>query len=237
MNGEPKKKTSPWVYVGIGCGVALLLAVLAVVGVGVLAVRKGKQIEAEMKDPVAREAKVREVLGGDIPPGYYPVVSISIPLLMNMAMLGDHPPDAKGAPSKELERGFVYVNTLATGGQQDELKRYFEGKVDDPEALRRANIHIDAKETIRRGALDLPDQETLYLAQRGSLAMDKHRTEGLTTLIFIDCPADTRQRMGIWFGPDPSPDTAVESVDWSGSVADESAMREFMGHFKLCGAK
>jgi hypothetical protein len=235
VNGQPGKKTSPWVYIGIGCGVALLLVVLAVAGVTVLAVRKGKQIEAEMKDPVTRAAKVREVLGGDIPPGYHPVVSISIPLLMEMAMLGDQPPDAKGGPSRQQERGFLYVNTLATGSQQDELKRYFEGTIDDPESLRRANIHLDAKETIRRGSLDLPGQQTLYLAQRGSLAMDKHRMEGITTLIFVDCPSDTRQRMGIWFGPDPAPDAPVESVDWAGSVADEASMSEFMGHFKLCG--
>lgn len=234
MNGAPKK-TSPWVYVAIGCGGALLLAVLAVVGVVVLAVRKGKQIEADMKDPVARSAKVREVLGGEIPPGYYPIVSISVPFLMDMAMLGDHPPDEKGQPSKNLDRGFVYVNTLTTGGQQDELKRYFEGKIDDAEALRRSNIHIDAKETIRRGSVDLPGQETLYLAQRGSLAMNEHRSQGLTTLVFVDCPQDTRQRMGIWFGPDPAPGEAVASVDWSGSVADEAAIRDFMGHFKLCG--
>jgi hypothetical protein len=57
----------------------------------------------------------------------------------------------------------------------------------------------------------------------------------VTTLVFVDCPRDTRQRMGIWFGPDPAPETAVESVDWAGSVADEAAMRDFLGHFKLCG--
>jgi hypothetical protein len=235
MNGAPAKKTSPWVYVAIGCGGALLLAVLAVVGFGVLVVRKGKQIEAEMKDPTARAAKVREVLGGDVPEGYYPVFSMSVPFLMDMAMLGDHPPDEKGQPSKRMDGGFMYISSIAMGSQQDELKRYFEGKIDDPEALRRANIHLDAKETIRRGSLDLPGQETLYLAQRGTFAVNQSRTQGLTTLIFIDCPQDARQRMGIWFGPDPAPDEAVEKVDWTGSVADEAAMRDFIGRFKLCG--
>jgi hypothetical protein len=234
MNGAARR-TSPWVYVAIGCGGALLLAVLAVAGVVVLAYRKGRQIEADMKDPVARAAKVREVLGGEIPPGYHPVVSISVPFLMDMAMLGDHPPDDKGAPSKRMDGGFVYVSSIAMGAQQDELKRYFEGKADDAEALRRANIHVDSEETIRRGVLDIPGQETLYLAQRGSLAMNEHRSQGLTTLIFIDCPQDARQRLGIWFGPDPAPDQPVETVDWSGSVADEAAMRDFIGHFKLCG--
>lgn len=236
MNGAPKK-TSPWVYVGIGCGVALLLAVLAVAGVVVLAVRKGKQIEAEMKDPAAREAKVREVLGGDVPSGYHPVFSMSIPFLMDMAMLGDHPPDEKGGPNKQMDRGFMYINSIAMGGKQDELKKYFEGTIDDPEALRRANIQIDVKETIRRGSVDIHGQETLYLAQRGTFAVNQTRSQGLTTLILVDCPQDARQRLGFWFGPDPAPETAVESVDWSGSVADEAAMREFLGHFNLCRGK
>jgi hypothetical protein len=234
MNGAPKK-TSPWVYVGIGCGVALLLAVLGAVGVGFLVVKKGKQIEAEMKDPSARAAKVREVLGGEPPQGYYPVFSMSVPFLMDMAMLGDHPPDEKGAPSKHMDGGFMYINSVATGAQQGELKRYFEGKANDAEALRRANVHIDPKETIRRGSVDIPGQETLYLAQRGTFAAGQTRQAGLTTLVFIDCPHDARQRMGIWFGADPKPDDPVESVDWSGTVADEAALRDFMGHFKLCG--
>jgi hypothetical protein len=234
MNGE-RRKTSPWVYVAIGCGGALLLALVGLVGVGVLAYRKGKQLEADMKDPATRAAKVREVLGGEIPSGYYPVVALSVPFLMDMAMLADQPPDEKGTPSKRVDGGFVYVSSIAMGEQQDELKRYFEGKTDDAEALRRANIHIDPEETIRRGAVDVPGQATLYLAQRGSFAMNDTRTRGLTTLIFVDCPQDTRQRLGIWFGRDPAPEEPVEKVDWTGSVADEAALRDFVGHFKLCG--
>lgn len=234
MNGTPKR-TSPWVYVAIGCGGALLLGVLGIVGVGVYGYRKAKQIEAEMKDPAARAAKVREVLGGDVPDGYYPVVALSVPFLLDMAMLGDHPPDEKGAPNKRMDRGFVYVNSLGTGQQQDELKRYFEGKTDDAEVLRQTNIHIDADETIRRGVIDLPGQSTLYLAQRGNFAMNDRRSHGLTTLVFIDCPQDSRQRLGIWFGPDPAPGEPVDTVDWSGSVADETALRDFIGRFQLCG--
>jgi hypothetical protein len=42
--------------------------------------------------------------------------------------------------------------------------------------------------------------------------------------------------MGIWFGPDPSPDTPASDTDFSGTPADESAVREFMSHFHICRA-
>lgn len=163
-------------------------------------------------------------------------MALSIPFLMDMALLGDHPPDEKGAPSKRMEKGFVYVKALASGGQADELKRYFEGKTDDAEVLRRSNIHVNADELIRRGTLDLSGQTTLYVTQRGNVSMNDTHTQGLTTLVFIDCPQDDRQRLGIWFGPDPAPGEPVDQVDWSGSIADEAVMRDFLGHFKLCGA-
>ena len=235
MNGAPGKRTSPWMYVAIGCGAAALLGLLALVGIGVFGYRKVKQLEAEIKDPAARAAKVATVLGGDLPPGYHPVMAMSIPFLMEMALLGDQPPDEKGRTTR-MDKGFVYVKTLSTGQQEDELKRYFEGKTADAEVLRRSNIHVNAEELIRRGTLEIPGQTTLYLAQRGNLSMNETRTnQGLTTLLFIDCPQDARQRLGIWFGPDPEPGQAVDEVDWAGSIADEAVMRDFLGHFKLCG--
>lgn len=203
MNGTAKR-TSPWVYVGIGCGVIVLLGVVAVIGVGVFGYRKAKQMEAEMKDPAARTAKAREVLGGDIPDGYHPIFSLSLPFIMDMTLLGDRPPSEQGQPDRRLEKGFVYFKSLSSGQQEDELKRYFEGKTDDAEVLRRGNIHINAEETIRRGTLEIPGQTTLYLAQRGTFAMKEGTTtNGLTTMMLIDCPQDAKQRMGIWFGPDP----------------------------------
>lgn len=67
MNGGPNKK-SPWVYIAIGCGGLIVLALLGLVGVGVFGYRKVKQLEAELKDPAARAAKVAAVMGGDLPP-------------------------------------------------------------------------------------------------------------------------------------------------------------------------
>ena len=52
--------------------------------------------------------------------------------------------------------------------------------------------------------------------------------------MLVDCPRDTRMRMAIWFGPDPTPEARAESASFAGSLADEDALRESMGHFSLC---
>ena len=83
-----ERKTSPWMWVGVGCAVALVLIVCVVVGVCYLGYRWTQRVGEEMKDPVAREAKVKSVLGADtMPSGYYPLVGLSVPFVMDMAVL------------------------------------------------------------------------------------------------------------------------------------------------------
>jgi hypothetical protein len=97
MNGEAKK-TSPWVYVGIGCAVLLVLGLVTVGLLGYSAFRFGKRIEAELKDPSARTAKAKAVLGAEtLPDGYHPTLALSIPVLMDMAMLSDREPGRTGS--------------------------------------------------------------------------------------------------------------------------------------------
>jgi hypothetical protein len=96
---------------------------------------------------------------------------------------------------------------------------------------------------LRRGILDMPpDMKLMYLAQRGELEMAAARTQGITTMMLVECPADTRQRFGIWFGPEPAGSGKggsgedVAPADLTGTPADEDAIREFMAHFRLCGS-
>ena len=78
----------------IGIGIA------AVVGVGYFGFKKVQEVQEEFKDPVARAAKVKRMLGCDeLPEGYYPALSFSIPFVMQTAILSDQPfeldPDAE----------------------------------------------------------------------------------------------------------------------------------------------
>ncbi len=97
-DGRPvKKSTSPWVYVGCGCGAAVLLAMLGLAGLTWWGVNTAKEFSETATDPKKREAKVRSVLPYDtLPEGYYPAFAMSMPLgFMEMAMFTDRDPDSE----------------------------------------------------------------------------------------------------------------------------------------------
>jgi hypothetical protein len=249
MNGQPKK-TSPWVWVGVGCLGFVVLSVGGVIAVGMFGYHKAKQFEAELKDPQARAAKVRSILGASqLPPGYHAVVGMSVPFVMDMAMLSDEEPDFQHPERRRGglgQRGFLYIRTLSAGGNdKQQLRDYFEGRSDDADVLRRNNIRLDRRgEVLRRGVLDMrEDMKLMYVAQRGELEMSSARSHGISTVMLLDCPGDGKQRFGIWFGPDPAAAgkggasaEAPADTDLTGTPADEAAIREFMDHFRVCGS-
>ena len=234
MQGE--RTTSPWVWVGLGCLTAVVLGVAVVATLGYLGYQKVRELEAEMKDPAAREAAVLEVLGAEaLPEGYHAMVGFSVPFLMKVAVLSDREPDPEGDPGGFEERGFIYVEMLQQGGGRDELRDYFEGRTEDAEILRQHDIRIDADEVLGRGTLQPEGGSILWLASRGNVQMARSASEGLTTLMLIECePRDSRGRLGIWFGPDPQPDTAAAEVDFAGTPADPAAIESFLSPFSVC---
>ena len=235
MNGE--KATSPWVYVAIGCGVLLVLCVVALAALGYGAFRFGKQVEKDLKDPATRTAKVKAVLGAEtIPDGYHPMIGLSIPLLMDMAMLSDREPGVDGQVHGPAQRGFIYVRILSADSDEKELRDYFEGKTNDDSVLRRnkINVHVRDQEVIRRGVVETNGYPVMYVAQRGDMQMNETRSRGVHNLMLVDCPQDERMRMGIWFGPDPDVQAPVATANFQGTPADEKALTAFLGHFHLC---
>ena len=234
---EGGKTTSPWVYVAIGCFAVVAVGVAAVAALGFMGYRWAKRMESDLKDPVARAAKVNEVLGAErLPEGYHPVISMSVPFVMDMAMLSDRPQDADHPSADFGQRGFMYFQMLNPQFDEGDARRYFEGRTDDPSALTRSGLklRIRTEQVLRRGVFPSRDYEVMYLSQRGELDVDQARTEGLNTLMLVDCPDDSRMRMGIWFGPDPDPEAGADSPVLAGTPADENAIRGFMEHFRLC---
>lgn len=238
---QPTKSTSPWVWVAAGCGCAVLVAVLAVGGMGFFGYRWAKQVESEIKNPEQRRAKVLEVLGVEqMPTGYFPVMGLSIPFVMEMAILSDREPppgDVDTDRNSFDERGLFYIATIQSGRDRQRIQDYFDGKTHDLEGLRQAGLSFGRGDVVSRGTLTLPGAETRYVAERGEVSYGHSSGKrSITALALIDCAKDSRMRLAIWFGPDPAPDAPVESLDLAGTPADEAALTAFLGQFRLCGA-
>jgi len=231
-------------YIGIGCIVIVGMMAIAAGACGVWVYSEAQRFEAEARDPEARADRVLSILGADtLPQGYYPMIGISIPFVMDTALLTDEEPQDDGEEANFGERGFIYLKMLRLPGRdEEELRDFFEGCTDDTEVLRDNGINLDVEEVIGRGTMETAGAELMYVIQRGRVAMNggrggrgRSRGEGLASMSLIACPDDSRVRIGIWFIPDPDPEAEAEGLDLTGTPGDPAAMAEFYGHFNLCG--
>ena len=141
----------------------------------------------------------------------------------------DPGPDMRGHGFEK--RGFIYVKMLSFSEQEQEIKDYFDGKTDDVSVLRQNNIQLDVDEILTRGTIEEKSRTIRYVVQRGTLGMEGTRTDGITSVMMIECPNDRKSRMAIWF------EAVGDREDWedlSGTPGDELAMSTFMSPFDVC---
>jgi len=230
-------KTSPWVWVGCGCLVALILLVGTIGGMIFMGVSWVKDIEETMSDPEKRADRVMEILDADrLPDGYNAIAGITIPLFAEMAVLGTNEPDAHGQLDELGERGFVYMKLkLPMPEKEQELRDFLEGRSEKkPDIMLQSNIRLDADEVVERGEMELDGSNAIYTIYRGDINVENRTGEGLAAMAMIECPEDNRIRLGIWFGPDPSPGKAIEDADLTGTPGDKQAIKGFLSHFDFC---
>ncbi|HKH48098.1 MAG TPA: hypothetical protein VKM72_25850 [Thermoanaerobaculia bacterium] len=239
-----KSSTSTLGWLGCGCGLLVALALAGIVGMTWFGYRKGKEIERTFKDPATRTQATREILQWrELPEGYYPAGAVSIPMLMEMAILSDEEPQPGEAGHGRAfhERGLVFMSFNSWIGKEDELLRWLRGETKEaPKWIRRSDAKIDPDQVLKRGAVEVNGQDIVYVVARGDARTQmpeprSHaRDESLMTFFSFDCPGDNRARLGVWFSPDPVPATPNAEVDLTGTVGDPERIREFVGHFEPC---
>lgn len=239
MQPVEKKKTSAWLYVGVGCGVLVLLGIGGSVAAFMFGASKLREMKEDMSNPVTRTEKVKKVLGAQtLPDGYNAVMALSVPMLLDTAILSTHSPDVPANHQKAEERMFMYMRLKAsTVNDMEALTAYMEGRSDDASVLARNNIRINTRELIGRGVIPLDGQRRLlYLNQRGEMESQHHKNggPGLNSLVLFECPGQTNLRMGMWMAPDPSPQAPLEKLDLKGTPGDPEAVKAFMSHFNPC---
>lgn len=237
---EQTKKRSPWLYAGIGCGCLLLLGVGAFVVGGLFLVKKGQQLQQDMANPITRTERVKKTLGAQtLPEGYHALLSISVPSLLDTAILSTRAPDApsRGQPGGESVFVYLFIKP-STVQDQEALREYLKGESEDASVLTRNNIHVGQNELIGRGALPFEGRRVLYLAQRGELQTRHRESESkgplLNSIFFIECPGQNRLRMALWMAPDPAPGQPLEQLELKGTPVDPETMRTFMSHINPC---
>lgn len=234
MNGEQEKKTPIWLWIGLGCLIPVILIVGLLGGVAFFGYRTVKNITGDT--PEQRTERAKAILGCDqLPDGYFPQLTVSIPFIADFTMLGDKPFDPKsGSHPAPGERGFFYVNSIKGTEQGRQARDVVEGTGDPSEITAQSGLRFGALELIRRGSFAAGPGTVHYSANRGDLSSRNKPVTGLVTLFFVDCPTDKRTRFGTWFGPDPKAAEPVATADFSGTPADEAALREFLARFSFC---
>ncbi len=230
-----RKSTSPWVWVAAGCGCLVLVVVAAAIVVAAFFYRTVQDWEATLKDPASRAEKTREILGYERPPeGYHPLIGLSIPFMLDVAVLADRELDEQGEIPADVERAVFYVRLSTLLARDKELRAILDGRADPSSLLEQANMRIQGGEVVGEGTLTIGDQEVRYLAQRGELILDNRPVRGILTLVFVNCPGGRRPGVGGWLAPDPAPGRPRDGVDFTATPADPRALADLFSSFTLC---
>lgn len=238
-----KKGTSPWLYIGCGCCVLAGLVVAALIAAGIFGASVAKDYFDDLKDPESRNRRAREILGGEqLPAGYHALLFLRVPWIFEAVILTDGPPQQLGeaelegfSPLESRHLGEHLFLYLAVRGDDEDLEGAFQGRRDS------GNVHFDfgssfaSREVLTEGGFDVTGGRLTYTAHRGELTTeDGERWNGLYSEMRIACDHDGKARLALWFARDPEGAGPDAVPDLPGTPADESALRELLGHFDLC---
>ena len=235
---------SPWPWILAGCGGCLVVVVAVVIVAGVFTARMVHQVKEEMTDPVVRAERIGQILGAEtLPEGYHAMFTFTVPWVVEIAILSDKPADDSGEPQVFDDRGFIYLNFIRIGEEEElRLDEFFAGELDGLDLLDQHDIHLRDAEILGRGELEIGGEPTRYVTLRGSLRLegehgDDRGRESFINVIRTECASSDRLRLAIWFAPDPQLEQTAEELGLAGSIADEETIATFLDHFRVCAAE
>ncbi len=238
-----QRGTPPWVYIGCGCGLVVLMAIGGIVAAGFFGVSAVKGYVEDMKDPTARTAKAAAILGTEqLPEGYTAHLFLHIPWLFDMVVASDSEPVVIEDDDFELESDaigehlFVYLSLPQSADMDhDGFERMLRGESHSDGVNTDIDLEIESDQELSRGSFVLGDQELSYVGHRGELDLDDGDVEGIYSQVLIDCPGDDVTRAAIWFQRGGERVAESDGFEIAGTPADEDTLRRFMGHFDVCG--
>lgn len=170
-NRPRSSSTSTLGWLGCGCGALVALVLASIVGMTWFGYHKGKELERTFKDPAARTQAARKVLPWrELPEGYYAAGAVTIPMLMEMAILSDHEPEeGEAGHGRAFEnRGLVFMSFNSWISDEKELLSWLRGELKEtPKWLRRSDAKIDPDDVLKRGSVEVNGQTVLYVVSRG----------------------------------------------------------------------
>jgi len=218
-------------YVPVGAtSVPLLVDMAFLRGEEVIGERTAREGETDAAEDAARAGETRETAGGT----------------------GDD--GGARAAADDVRRGFLYLRFRDLFGRGERTRALLAGEEGEDDPLAQEEIRFEPEETVARGAFRSGGAAVTWTARRGRIQVDRDRfgvdvevegddgrvgVEGETAdpavlaLADLDC-GDRYQRIAVWFAPDPAPDAPAGEVDWTGTPADDAALRTFLGHFRPC---
>lgn len=254
------KQTSPWVYVGCGCAGLSVLVVLAIAGLGMTVWRDLREFGETMQDPVARDARVREILGAETLPGNLRgKLYLRVPFMLELAVATDAG-DGDDDSSLEVDRHLLsFLDIRDFGGRRARFRQAMESGKNPFEALDNTDVDlgVELDEVIDSGTLTGAGAPFPYLTARGRLSSESPRRRGMVALVEIRCREDDgRLRLLTWFSADDaaSPEAAAgaeaevpsaeaapgarsEAPGDPGEPGDSGDIARLLAHLDPCGAE
>ncbi len=252
-----------WVTAGCGCCGLFLLALGAIVAAGYLGVSAVKDYVEDLKDPAARAVKAGQILGAsELPAGYSAQVYLRIPWVFDLVILSDGEPAVMEGDEMELEpknfgeHVFVFFTLRQGSMDEEEIDDMLQGRRTKDGVEIDVGFEVDVEQQLAEGAFEIGAQRISYIAYRGDVLFEGDPEPGIFSRILFDCEGDQLTRAGVWLrreaavSEDAVPNTvapntvapntvapnpmAGDTLELSGSPADEASLREFLGHFDVC---